>query len=150
MVGSILAKHNSLVDRVKRMRRSSLAVFFIAALLCYTFRNWGPDLRMSMFIVTPLSGLASGAFILISLSSNWLIRTLRMSPMLVVGRASYSLYLVHALILIAVAHIFRGKIMVSLLITIALTCTGLATWMLYRFVEIPTIALGRRLREQKV
>jgi len=61
------------------------------------------------------------------------------------GRASYSLYLVHATVLFSLAYLLIGTRYVSLLAPLYFILTIVATAAFYRFVEVPTMNLGREL-----
>ena len=61
------------------------------------------------------------------------------------GRASYSLYLVHATVLFALAYALIGTRYVYLLAPLYFLLTILATAAFYRGVEVPTMNLGREL-----
>jgi peptidoglycan/LPS O-acetylase OafA/YrhL len=61
------------------------------------------------------------------------------------GRISYSLYLVHGVVLLALVHVLYGEIpLVALLVAVWAVSVGLAT-LGEIYVERPSIALGRRL-----
>ena len=61
------------------------------------------------------------------------------------GRASYSLYLVHATVLFALAYTLIGTRYVYLLAPLYFVLTIVATAAFYRVVEVPTMNLGREL-----
>lgn len=60
------------------------------------------------------------------------------------GRVSYSLYLVHVPILVAAAHLFYGKLPLSFVVPGAIVVSLVVSELSYRFVEKPSIDLGRR------
>ena len=61
------------------------------------------------------------------------------------GRRSYSLYLIHQPIVISLAFAFHGRVNPFLLCALSLVPVLMATDLLWRFVERPTIALSRRV-----
>ena len=61
------------------------------------------------------------------------------------GRISYSLYLTHVVVLMALGSLLGGWLPVSLILAIAAPVIGLVAWIGYRCVERPLIRLGRRL-----
>jgi len=61
------------------------------------------------------------------------------------GRASYSLYLVHATVLFALAYALIGTRYVYLIAPLYFLLTIVATAAFYRGVEVPTMNLGREL-----
>jgi peptidoglycan/LPS O-acetylase OafA/YrhL len=61
------------------------------------------------------------------------------------GRISYSLYLVHAAVLLSFVHLFYGTVPIAGIWAMTIvTSLALAT-LSYRYVELPAIALGKRL-----
>jgi peptidoglycan/LPS O-acetylase OafA/YrhL len=67
---------------------------------------------------------------------------------LVTGRASYSLYLVHGIVLYAMLYLLWGTRYFVLFLPGYLLLTILLTILFYRFVEIPTMKLGRSLAKR--
>jgi peptidoglycan/LPS O-acetylase OafA/YrhL len=66
------------------------------------------------------------------------------------GRISFSLYLVHAIVLLALLHLFAGRVPVGvLLVALWPLAIGLAT-LGERYIERPSVVLGRRLTRRTV
>jgi peptidoglycan/LPS O-acetylase OafA/YrhL len=61
------------------------------------------------------------------------------------GRMSYSLYLVHLPILFALFHLYLGKLPFGMIVGMGVIVSLSAAEIMYRLVESPAIALGRRL-----
>lgn len=79
-----------------------------------------------------------------------LANLLRLPPVLFLGRISYSLYLVHFLVMISgmallVQLTLGAPAYAALLLLYAVPMSILTAWVMYRWVEQPGIALGRRL-----
>ncbi len=64
------------------------------------------------------------------------------------GRRSYSLYLIHQPIVVAIAFAFNGHVNVLVLTAIALPASLVAGDLLWRLVERPAIGLSRRVAVQ--
>lgn len=89
--------------------------------------------------------IAFTALILASCQPGVIARFAQTSIAQRLGRISYSLYLVHVPILIMSIHLFRDFVPeAALLITMPLLSVLVAD-QIYRFVELPGIALGKRL-----
>ena len=95
-----------------------------------------------------LQGLALTVFFIAGIRfQNWLPnRLLNLRPIAFLGVLSYSLYLVHFAVILAVSRIFPllhpvGQALVALLVSIALS------WALYLFVERPCARLRKRLTD---
>ncbi len=70
---------------------------------------------------------------------------LRTRPLLFLGRVSYSLYLLHALVLLALLNLLYGRVPLPIILVAApLLSIGVAA-LGYRLVEAPAMARGRRV-----
>ncbi len=90
---------------------------------------------------------AVGAIILIALAFNWheFAQVLSIKPFLWLGRISYSLYLIHWIILYIVFELFGHVLPLWTLIAIVIITSLLAADLMARYVEYPCITLGKRL-----
>jgi len=90
---------------------------------------------------------AAGAagFIALSSSSQLFKQYLRWPPIHLLGQISYSLYLLHFIILLAVVHLLYGRTPLLLILAISLPVTILASWIFYKTIELPFMVLGRKL-----
>ncbi|PWC52983.1 acyltransferase [Azospirillum sp. TSO22-1] len=61
------------------------------------------------------------------------------------GRVSYSLYLVHMPILLGAGHFLHGTATPALLVAAVIALSLLAAEGMHRWVEVPSMALGRRI-----
>lgn len=89
----------------------------------------------------------AGAFLLIALSlqsaSAHSILTHRLPNFL--GKISYSLYLLHLPIILAFEHVLYGKLNEWSILAMAVATSFLAAALSYRYVELPSIKLGKAL-----
>ncbi|PES84667.1 acyltransferase [Bacillus cereus] len=83
--------------------------------------------------------------ILSALSSKLFSKLLLIKPVQFIGEISYSLYLVHPIVLLTTVHIFYGKISVPLILLISFLFTMVVSILCYKFIEIPSIKIGRKL-----
>ncbi|WP_271749389.1 acyltransferase family protein [Cohnella sp. JJ-181] len=85
------------------------------------------------------------SILVLSLSSTratyWLTRK---SPVFI-GKISYSLYLYHFLILLSFMHYFYGRVSFYILLPFAVALSFIVGYLGYKYVELPSIALGRRI-----
>ena len=66
-------------------------------------------------------------------------------PLVFLGRISYSLYLLHLLVLFALVRTASPAVSVYWLLPAALVLSIGLAWLSYRAVELPSIRLGRHL-----
>ena len=90
---------------------------------------------------------AVGAFILLTLClQSATARGILRQPMLQwLGQVSYSLYLVHMVILIAAIHLLRDLLPVWIVLVLVFALSLLAAELLYQAVEMPSNTIGKRL-----
>jgi peptidoglycan/LPS O-acetylase OafA/YrhL len=72
-------------------------------------------------------------------------RLLSVPPLVWLGRVSYSLYLIHVPLLIAVVHLTYGMLPLWVTISGVVALSLVSAELMHRFVEKPSIWLGRRL-----
>lgn len=171
--GAWLAKnHHQLGQRLMRLSRTtriSIAVFaFLAYSLGIKFL-WGNQIRVRflspfelryshLWIAQPafvnfivlaagdwIAAFSAGVAILYALHQRQVRSALHVYPILITGRASYTLYLVHSLVLFALLFGLAGTPYFWAVIPGFILGTILFTWIFYRWVEVPTMNLGRRI-----
>jgi len=92
-----------------------------------------------------VTALGAAGLICISLNSKSLQRVLLWPPIHNLGKMSYSVYLLHYLVLMAALHLFFERIPLLPIFAICLVATLAVSWVSYRAVEVPFINLGRKL-----
>lgn len=144
LLGAYLAKYRITIVTWLRLSlwiRLSLA---IAGVFLYDLMWIYPSLNRGALRFCSACG--SGAFILLFLASKRLENVGRAGPIQFLGRVSYSFYLVHLPILLGLASIlFPLTRSLPLVLFTTLTCSLLAAWAIYAFVEVPGQAWGKRL-----
>jgi peptidoglycan/LPS O-acetylase OafA/YrhL len=91
-----------------------------------------------------VSAGASGVIVL-SLNSDSCKRILHWKPIHWLGKVSYSIYLMHVVVLLYCVHLFNGKISLIAILLLSLALTLVVSWCFYWFIELPSMNLGRRL-----
>jgi peptidoglycan/LPS O-acetylase OafA/YrhL len=120
---------------------SAVAVFWLLAVECFVIPHWG--LRESLLLAPP--------FVLLTYGNDF-FGLFNSRPALLLGRVSYSIYLLHAIVLILCLHVLRSFVSIAGLSTPAfwllMAPLGMiaiwASMLSHRFIEVPFSTLGRR------
>ncbi len=72
-------------------------------------------------------------------------RVLSAAPLVWLGKVSYSLYLIHVPLLVAAVHLTYGRVPLGITIPAVIAASLLSAELMHRFVELPSIRLGRVL-----
>lgn len=72
-------------------------------------------------------------------------RVLSAAPLVWLGKVSYSLYLIHVPLLVATVHLTYGRVPLGVTIPAVIVASLLCAELMHRFVELPSIRLGRAL-----
>ena len=148
IIGALLAKHrDALARRFRSLTRANKVLLSLAAAFAYTYRWWGfPNVRLLHINMIDDWAVAAGVavFIIIALSSTKAATVLRSRPLLFCGKVSYSLYLYHAIVLLAAINILFGVVPIWLNLGLSLAATVAISAAMYHLVEVPAIKLGRR------
>ncbi len=145
-LGAALAHHREpLCAWYRRLGAGTRVALAVASFLVYCY---GPQLASTLghhLVIRDWPALAASAMgLIIAAYDTSVAAVLQSRPLLYLGRISYSLYLLHPIILLAALHCFSGVLPLPLLLLAALIATLVATDLAYRFVERPAIELARK------
>ena len=82
---------------------------------------------------------------LVGLGSIAFSKVLVSETSLSLGKVSYSFYLVHPVVLISIVHVLYERLSILLILIISFIVTLVASMLCYKFIENPSIELGRKL-----
>ncbi len=146
IVGALLAKHRrALVRQYHRLPRWGHYVLFAGAITCYTAAWWLYGIGwLRMFTVVTDFIEASGAVVLLmlGLASSRVAGLLLREPLPFLGRISYSLYLYHAIVLLAAVNLLYGSLPLPCILLLAFFMAVLVAVVAHYSIEVPAIALG--------
>lgn len=93
----------------------------------------------------------AGAVVLVASAAfmGWVQRLLDVAPLRWLGKISYSLYLIHFVVLFTVLYAFRAEVTLARVVVVVPILSIAAAAVLYRFVEVPSIAWGHRVSESQ-
>jgi peptidoglycan/LPS O-acetylase OafA/YrhL len=147
LIGSLLARHLPQIRAF--MERIHFTGRLLAVCVMFGFLKSTHFLKGNAFNdanVVPLHSIGCALLVVLALTTVHFKRFLHTGPLRWVGKVSYSLYLLHAVILWSFVSLFwlhttHHILLILLAIAVSLVAADLA----YRWVERPAILLGRRL-----
>ncbi|CAM4024137.1 O-acetyl transferase [Roseomonas mucosa] len=118
------------------------------ALLLLGMPAWGPvsTTSMAMKLVWMLGmGFSATVIITAAISTALFHRLAAIRPLRRLGEISYSLYLFHQIVILALAHGLVGIVPPGLAVLLAIPVSLVVAELGYRLVETPSMRLGQRL-----
>ena len=156
-VGILLAKYHGDIRTWLEPRRGWKIVVLLLGLFLYTFRYTLPvyfSWKLSASIPWLVTGVGSALVLMVVIASERVQTFLSLSWLRFIGKVSYSIYLIHFLVLILLTpRLFQlidappSALALTWLLGAAFTVIvtiGLAA-LSYRFVEVPSMTLGKAL-----
>lgn len=148
-VGILIAKYrHPLIERVRSARPSGRMLLALLALLLYTYHYWVPADGSALHkpaVKGAAETLGAAGWVLLAMGSVRAGRLLRTAPLQFLGRISYSLYLVHAIVILALVHLLHGHVATLLILPAVWAISICLATLGEKYVERPGIAIGRRL-----
>jgi peptidoglycan/LPS O-acetylase OafA/YrhL len=142
IIGAALAAH---FDAVKA-QFAALSSFARIGLWCVSAVFLSiPDYYISytLFFFCSLAGAV--LLLVLCLTSTPAQAVLAHAPARWLGRVSYSLYLIHLIVILALVHAFHAHVSGGLLVVAAVPMALLAAELMYRCIELPSQNFGRRV-----
>ncbi len=153
VLGIFLARERSRLGAwFHRPRRFAKVLIGAAFILMFLFagplliRLTGGFLRHSMICISQgITAFGAGGLMIVNMNSASCKRVLYWPPIHFLGQISYSLYLWHCVVLLYCAHLFYGKVSLWVILCLIFILSIFVSWLSYRFIEVPSMNLGRRL-----
>lgn len=142
VIGSTIALH---LKHFSKIRPGSALVLLVLGLL--TFQgHWSQDLFLQELMV------AAGAVLIIvsALAGGPIHRVLQCAPLRWLGQISYSLYLVHVPLLLAVVILLHDYVPVAAILLAVPFASLLVAWLFNDFVAEPSARLGKSLARHRL
>lgn len=146
--GALLAKHRvSIVDWMRKQTRSFHVFVIVFAVLVYTlsWTAYGLKLFHNDMLQDWIAAAGASLFVVAALSTASFMRVLQSKPLVFLGKISYSLYLFHMIVLLALLHLLEGYAPVGVILLIAFAASFAVSVLAYEWIEKPSMQLGRRL-----
>jgi peptidoglycan/LPS O-acetylase OafA/YrhL len=143
LLGAILARNiEAATAWCSSLSRAKRVALFAACYLAYAYGKIAA--HVVPFSSDWITALDAAGFFVIALSSPTARRVLGSRPLRILGEISYSLYLLHFVVLLVVLRTLHGVLPDTMLIGISVVLSVIVAYASYRWVEVPSIALGRR------
>jgi peptidoglycan/LPS O-acetylase OafA/YrhL len=134
-------------------RPRRFAKVLIGAALLWLFMFAGPPLigvtghllHTLICISHWITAFGAGGLMIISMNSASCKRVLSWRPIHFLGEVSYSLYLWHFVVILYCVHLLYGKTPLWVILCLALVLSITVSWCSYRWIEVPSMNLGRKL-----
>jgi peptidoglycan/LPS O-acetylase OafA/YrhL len=122
-------------------------LLLLAAVALFKVTHYLPD---SFVNKVPLHGLGAAMIVVFAMTTVHFKRLLYTAPLQWLGKVSYSLYLVHGIVLYSAVSLFWVHTRHHVLLLAGAMALALAvSEPLYRWVERPAVLLGRRLTRDR-
>lgn len=141
VIGALVARHRgAIAAAVRAAPRWVCALLWLCCYLLLTFRWLAPAGALACDLA---NGAGAGLLLALLLGADRVRRMLEAAPLVGLGAISYSLYLVHVPVLLALLHLMPTAppwVVSGLAPVVSVAAAAL----LYRLVEQPSIRLGRQ------
>jgi peptidoglycan/LPS O-acetylase OafA/YrhL len=143
-IGVMIAKHHKYIAQILENAKNSRHLLLAVGFLLYASRNLNTGLdSQTLYVIT---GIGSAILVIVVFSDKGMQSALNHKALRYVGQISYSVYLLHMLVTMAITPVFMGLVgnnwLIGLFISVALTIALSA--ILFEFVEKPCISMGRK------
>ena len=145
VVGIEMARHRRrLLELGNRLHPAFLLIALIISLFLYCAQGEAvsDNVRaISIFLV----GFGSAGIVALAFVSSRMEALLTIRPCMFLGEISYSLYLIHPVILLGMVRGLDPRIPGWLALTLVPFVSVVVAWVMRRYVELPSIAMGRKI-----
>jgi peptidoglycan/LPS O-acetylase OafA/YrhL len=154
IVGALIAKHKDIVvEKAMKINKRYLILALSFFLYIYTKPSFALNFifpnGLNIFhraVIDNIFVVIGGSLLIFSsLSYKNVSKILLNKPFIFLGKISYSLYLYHCLVLLTLIHVFSEIVPISFILITTITLSILFSYLSYKYIEIPSIKLGRKL-----
>jgi peptidoglycan/LPS O-acetylase OafA/YrhL len=151
VMGALVARHLPQIRSFMEARGwFGRSMVLVLAVTLFKSTHFLPEKYYQFWAIVPLHGSGALVFLILALTTVHFKRFLHLGPLHWLGKISYSLYLLHSVVLYSLASLYWSRTTHHILLMafgIALSLVLAAGF--YRWVEVPSIALGRHLTQKK-
>ncbi|MFS0638300.1 acyltransferase [Mesobacillus foraminis] len=156
IMGALIAKHkNNLVNKIADLKIKYLLLPLGILFFTYPKITYSPillligdiDFTLYLLIIDWIIGIGATIIILLSFGIKQFSKFLLTKSAQFLGGISYSLYLVHPIILISMVHVLYGNLPIPFILVASFIITMVVAVLNYKFIEVPSIRFGRKLTQ---
>ncbi|MBY7111372.1 acyltransferase [Bacillus sp. 17RED48] len=150
IVGALLAKHRyELIGLYNKITTFSKITVFMIGTLFYTYSFLLPSMKIihKNIINEWMTVIGAAIFVILAMSSNLFKKILSKRSINYIGEISYSLYLYHMPILIAVIYVSNEHFPLWISLVLAIVISIIVSSIAYYLVEKPSVKIGRKLSQ---
>jgi peptidoglycan/LPS O-acetylase OafA/YrhL len=158
IIGALLAKHRESLINIT-IKYKLIYIYIPVSFICFTY----PDIpyiiigkllgsvNYNIYLISLdwIIAIGSALIVLLALSSSMFSKFLLKKPVHFLGEISYSLYLVHPVVLISIVQILDNKLPHPLILIISFVLAICFSWLFHQIVEVPSIRLGKILTQNR-
>lgn len=156
--GAILAKYKDVVASLYKNLNIVIKIILPLAILIFYTSEWSFSLLgqfkyhgtpfIKLVFKTVIDLLTAAAVIILFIAvmnSVYMQKLLKISMLKFLGSISYSLYLIHPIVLLAIVHLFGNEMRLKFLIPVVVITSILVATLMYKLIEMPSMKLGRQI-----
>ncbi|AIF51814.1 acyltransferase [Pelosinus sp. UFO1] len=149
IMGCLLAKyHYSISSYIANSKKAMNFTFSIVGLIFYLF-EWLIPFNLSHNVLDLLTGIGASIFIALSLGDDKVKGFLLKPKLIYLGKISYSLYLVHPIVLLTAIYSLKDFFPIYAIVAMVPLISIVVAHFYNKFIENPAIALGRNFIRSK-
>ena len=158
IIGALLAKNREfIINNVVRSKFKYLLLpvgilFFCYPRIPFMFLSkiiGNTEFNLYLILIDWYITFGAVLILVASLSIKSVSSFLFLKPIRFFGKISYSLYLVHAVALLAMIHLLFGLVPIPIILLISFILTIVLSWVCYEYIEKPSMKLGKYLSRNK-
>jgi peptidoglycan/LPS O-acetylase OafA/YrhL len=149
VLGSLLARSHERCSAIYLgLARSTRIVIWCGVLGVWSFAGIIASRHLLYGVYDMLVSVASVLVIVIAMSEPWARGALLHRIPQYLGHVSYSVYLLHVTVLLALVHAFYGKVPLLVLLPVYLAISFALATVFHAWIEVPSIELGAWLSKK--
>ncbi|MDR3547984.1 MAG: acyltransferase [Candidatus Pacebacteria bacterium] len=157
VVGIYVArKRTALTDAFNKVSKYARGAIALLSILLYVYGGYvlkellAKVSTHSFHLSDWITALGAACLIVVSLSSSSIHRVLLWFPIRTLGTMSYSVYLLHYIVMLLLVHLLYGKLPLLVIFSFCIVVVLAVSRAFFLFVETPAIAMGRRLSQTQI